>query len=63
MEIFMFDYRSLGEEHDVPTEIIRKFEQEARNEFPFDDMLAEIHILRAIKAYAKATARMIPVEN
>ena len=59
----MFDYRSLGEKLGVPTEIVQKFEQEAHNEFSFDDMLAEIHILRAVKAYAKANLRMILVEN
>ena len=63
MEDLLFDYKSLGEELGVPTEIVRKFEQEARSEFPFDDMLTEIHILRAIKAYAKATSRMVFVEN
>ena len=63
MENFMFDYRSLGKELNVPVEIIKKFEQEAYNEFPFDDMLKEIHVLRAIKAYAKANTRKISIEN
>ena len=58
----MFDYRSLGEELAVPTEIVQKFEQEAHNVFPFDNMLMEIHILRAVKAYAKMT-QMVPIEN
>jgi hypothetical protein len=52
MEDLMFDYRSLGEELAVPSEIIKQFEQEAHNEFPHDNMLMEIHILRAVKAYA-----------
>jgi hypothetical protein len=52
MEDLMFDYRSLGEELAVPTEIIKQFEQEAHNEFPYDNMLMEIHILRTVKAYA-----------
>ena len=63
MEKLMFDYRSLGKELAVPKKIVQKFEQEARNEFPFDNMLMEIHILRAVKAYAKETTRMIPIEN
>jgi len=63
MENIMFDYRSLGEELNVPIEIIEKFEKEAHDEFPFDDMLTEIHILRAIKAYSKVNTRMILVEN
>ena len=57
----MFDYRSCGENLAVPAEIIQKFETEARNEFPFDNMLMEIHILRAIKAYAKTSPQVAAV--
>jgi hypothetical protein len=53
MEDLMFDYRSLGEKLAVPPKIVQKIEEEVRNEFPFDNMLMEIHILRAIKTYAK----------
>ena len=63
MESIMFDYRSLGEKLAISPEIVHKIEEEARNEFPFDNMLMEIHALRAIKAYAKATSQVIPVEN
>jgi hypothetical protein len=57
MENLMFDYKALGENLTVPTGIIQQFEKEARNEFPYDSMLMEIHVLRAIKAYAKANVR------
>jgi hypothetical protein len=63
MENLMFDYESLGEDLAVPMEIVKNFEKEARNEFPFDNMLMEIHVLRAIKAYAKLNTRMIANEN
>ena len=63
MKNLMFDYESLGENLAVPVEIIQKFENEARNEFPFDNMMMEIHVLRAIKAYAKINMRMIAHEN
>jgi len=63
MENLIFDYQTLGKELAVPAEIVQKFEQEAYDEFPFDNMLMEIHILRAIKTYAKAAARMMPLEN
>jgi hypothetical protein len=53
MENLIFDYKSLGEDLAIPVEIIKKFEKEARNEFPFDNMLMEIHVLRAMKNYAK----------
>ena len=63
MRNLMFDYESLGENLAVPMEIIEKFENEARNEFPFDNMMMEIHVLRAIKAYAKINTQMIVHEN
>ena len=63
MENAIFDYRSLGKELAVPDEIIHKFEQEACDEFPFDNMMMEIHILRAIKAYTNNIIRIIAVEN
>ena len=63
MENLMFDYKSLGKNLSIPADIIRKFEKEAHNEFPSDNMLMEIHILRAIKAYAKATIQMVTIEN
>ena len=53
MENLVFDYRSLGEKLAVPAKIVQKFEKEAYEEFPFDNMLMEIHTLRAIKAFAK----------
>ncbi len=63
MENLMFDYRSLGEKLAVPLEIVQKLEEEARDEFPFDDMLMEIHILRAVKAYAKTSKQVMFIEN
>ena len=63
MEDIIFDYRSLGKELAVPAEIIQKFEQEAYDEFPSDNMLMEIHILRAVKAYAKVASQVMLVEN
>ncbi len=62
MKNLLFDYRSLGEKLSVPSEIVQQFEQEAHMEFPFDNMLMEIHILRAVKEYARSIERKIPVE-
>ena len=59
----MFDYHSIGENLEIPIEIVQNLEKEAQNEFPFDNMLMEIHALRAIKAYAKANNRMAILEN
>jgi hypothetical protein len=63
MENTMFDYHALGNSLDIPVEIVQKLEKEAHNEFPFDNMLMEIHVLRAIKAYAKTSNRMMTIEN
>ena len=63
MENLIFDYHSFGENHDIPVEIIREFEKEAQNEFPFDNMLMEIHVLRAIKSYAKINSRLVKIEK
>jgi len=63
MENLMFDYRSLGEKLAIPSEIIWQFEKEAQKEFPSDDMLMEIHVSRALKAYAKTTKRIVFIEN
>jgi hypothetical protein len=63
MENLIFDYHSLGEKLAIPEEIIQKFEKEAYDEFPFDNMLMEIHVLRAVKAYAKTNVRMVAIEN
>jgi hypothetical protein len=63
MENFMFDYHSFGENLEIPKEIVQIFEEEARNEFPSDNMLMEIHVLRAIKSYAKINKRVATNEN
>ena len=63
MENLIFDYRSLGEKLAVPQKIVQKIEEEARKEFPFDNMLMEIHILRAVKAYAKISNMVTHIEN
>lgn len=59
MDELMFDYQSLVEELTVPSAVIQKFEQEARDEFPNDNMLMEIHLLRAVKAYAKVASQSV----
>jgi hypothetical protein len=63
MENLMFDYNSFGNSLDIPTEIVQRFEKEAQNEFPFDNMLMEIHVLRALKAYAKTEKLVMTIEN
>jgi hypothetical protein len=63
MENSMFDYLSFGKKLDVPLNTVKKFEKEAHREFPFDTMLMEIHIIRALKAYARRTIPETVVKN
>ena len=57
MENLMFDYLTFAKELNVSEKIIQKLEKEARDEFPFDDMLMELHVLRALKYYSRAVSR------
>jgi hypothetical protein len=36
----------------IDSRVLRLFEQEAKNEFPNDLMLRELHIMRALKTYS-----------
>jgi len=59
----LFDYQTFAKELSVPVEIIQKYEKEAHDEFPYDNMLMEIHVLRALKAYVKTPVQVITSEN
>jgi hypothetical protein len=48
----MFDYISLAKSLSIDSKVLRLFEQEAKDEFPNDMMLRELHIMRALKAYS-----------
>ena len=63
MEKLLFDYHSYGQNLDIPIDIIQEFEKEAQNEFPFDNMLMEIHVFRAIRSYAKINNQVERIEN
>jgi hypothetical protein len=58
----IFDYNQAAINERIPKSVLDKFVAEARKEFAWDDMLIELHVIRAIKAYAasmssrKATA-------
>ena len=44
-----FDYESLAKEHNVSTRILQRLKREIRKEFPDNDMMYELHLLRAIR--------------
>jgi hypothetical protein len=49
----MFDYKVASKNLRISESIVGKLEKEAKSEFPNDAMLKELHILRALKAYAR----------
>jgi hypothetical protein len=53
----VFDYRASVQALHVPLAEVVKLEKQAKHEFPHDEMLMELHLLRAIKAYANQTTR------
>jgi len=63
MDSLIFDYYSYGQNLDIPIEVIQKYEKEAQAEFPFDKMMMEINVIRAIRSYAKLNNRMSSFGN
>jgi hypothetical protein len=49
-----FDYINATKEMNVPEDVLLTLEKEARDEFPHDDMMMELHLLRAPRAYANS---------
>jgi len=48
----IFDYSTMAKKFKVSEKIVGKIEKEVRKEIPTDSMLMELHVLRALKAYA-----------
>jgi hypothetical protein len=59
MNDMMFDYIEASRTLKIPEAVLRELEDEARREFPFDAMMTELHVLRAVNAYA-ANMRKAP---
>ncbi len=49
-DIEYFDYYRVAEEMAIPKDIVRKVENDVKNEFPDDKMMYELHVLRALKS-------------
>ena len=47
----MFDYEKLIEKYEISPDIAKGIITEVKNEFPNDEMMMEIHIIRALKNY------------
>lgn len=49
-KIEYFDYKKVAREMKVPDVILKKIEKEIKEEFPKDEMMYELHVLRALKS-------------
>jgi len=48
----IFNYQSFADKFEIPDNIVKRIEKEVREEIPNDNMIMELHILRALKSYA-----------
>jgi len=48
--IEFFDYLKIAKKEKITKDIVRKIENDVREEFPNDKMLFELHVLRALKS-------------
>ena len=48
-DIKSFDYKTLAKKYHISPDKIKKITREIYKEFPNDDMLAELHIMRALR--------------
>lgn len=54
-KIEYFDYQKVAREIKIPDNVLKRIENEVKREFPFDKMMYELHVLRAIKKQVLAT--------
>ena len=54
----IFNYYDAALQAGVGPDILAKIIEEAQTEFPFDEMMKELHIVRAINAYAAKSKRV-----
>ncbi|MFP4558413.1 MAG: hypothetical protein ACLFO6_02855 [Archaeoglobaceae archaeon] len=55
----MFDVEKRSKGLGVPKDVYNKLEEEVRTEFPDDDMMFELHLLRALETYSKKMKNLI----
>ena len=55
----MFDYNRLIEEYGINSEVAEQIIAEIQEEFSNDEMMMELHIIRALKSYALSTLKAV----
>ena len=48
----IFNYQSVADKFGISNSIVEKIVKEIRKEIPNDNMIMELHVLRALKSYA-----------
>jgi len=48
----IFNYQSVAEKYGIPNSIVKEIVRETRKEIPNDNLIMELHIMRALKSYA-----------
>ena len=48
----IFNYQSVADKFGISDNIVKKIVEEIRKEIPNDNMIMELHVLRALKSYA-----------
>lgn len=50
---YSFDYKSFAEKNNIDKKTLDKIIEEAYEEFPDDEMMAELHAIRALRAHKR----------
>jgi len=48
----IFNYQSVTDKFEIPDNIVKEIVKEIKEEIPDDNMIMELHVLRALKSYA-----------
>jgi hypothetical protein len=49
-KIEYFDYQRVARKMKVPIAVLKKIEKDVKREFPYDKMMYELHVLRAVRS-------------
>jgi len=53
----IFDIKGKAQELGISKDIYKKLEKEVRQEFPNDEMMFELHLIRVLKSYSRKKVR------
>jgi hypothetical protein len=49
-KIEYFDYKRVARKIGIRDSVVKRIEREVKKEFPFDKMMYELHVLRAVRS-------------